>query len=226
MPTYVTPSFEILECPTGEEALKSIELAARTCYKSEGKIEEGSAERLVRSLLRRGHHAMIEFGPSITVKFVSNRGFTHEGVRHRICSFGQESTRWCNYAKGKFNSEIKVCDPANVIRTKTDNQEKAESWGRKMFTAWSFAECSYLDLIDDGCPTDIAREVLPIGLKAEIVVKTNIREWRHIFSQRCSKAAHPRMREVMIPLLRELDMRIPVVFEDLAAEYCTTVKGK
>lgn len=211
----IQPSYEILSCP--EHSLEDIERAARTCYKSEEKITPGSAERLVRHLLDRGHHAMIEFGGAVTVKFVSNRGFTHEMVRHRLGSFAQESTRYCNYGKGKFGSEITVCAPDAVLHTWTDDPTLWCPARDEMLSLWQHAQCTYLDLLKKGVPPELAREVLPIGLKAEIVVQANVREWRHIFGQRCSKKAHPRMRELMVPLLEELQSKVPVIFEGVSS---------
>lgn len=217
MTQVVTPSYEILEYP--RDVLQRIERAARTCYKSEEKITEGSAEKLVRNLLKRGHMAMIEFGGEATVRFVSNRGFTHELVRHRLASFAQESTRYCNYAKSKFGSEITVCDPTEALALRVtegdDRIAKRARWKLKMLNSWARAEEDYLDLTADGCPAELAREVLPIGVKAEIVIEANVREWRHIFSQRASHLAHPRMRELMLPLLAEFTELVPVIFDDL-----------
>lgn len=208
------PRYLILGYPAN--VLERIEKAARTCYKSEDKITEDSAEKLVRSLLKRGHMAMIEFGGVATVKFVSNRGFTHEMVRHRLCSFAQESTRYCNYGKGKFRGRITVCNPDEALFMREPDAEKRARWRAKLLASWTKAEVGYLELVEDGCPAEIAREVLPIGTKAEIVVSANVREWRHIFEQRSSHLAHPRMRELMIPLLMDFAERMPVIFDDLA----------
>lgn len=213
MPKLIPAQYVILECP--ENAAMSIERAARTCYKSEDRITEGSAEKLTQGLIERGHHAMIEFGGWIVVKFFSNRGFTHEQVRHRIASFAQESTRYCNYSKGKFDGEITCVDPAAVLEMKVKDPELRAQFKVEMIEAWAEAEARYMGLVERGCPAELAREVLPIGLKAEIVVGATVREWRHIFSQRASQKAHPRMRELMYPLLEELRERLPVIFDDL-----------
>lgn len=197
----IQPSYEILECPT--DVLEKIERAARTCYKSEDHIGPGTAEKLTRHLLKRGHNAMIEFGGWICVRFVSNRGFTHEMVRHRLGSYAQESTRYCNYSKGKFGGEITCVEPIGPESNRLD-----------ICAAWVAAEGAYLAMIEKGVKPEIAREILPIGLKAEIVVGANTREWLHIFGQRCSPKAHPRMRELMIPLREELRGRISVLFDE------------
>lgn len=213
MPNIIQPKYIILECP--ESAARNIERAARTCYKSEAKITEGSAEKLTRGLIERGHHAMIEFGGWIVVKFFSNRGFTHENVRHRIASYAQESTRYCNYAKGKFGGAITCVDPAGVLEMVVKDPERRAEFKLAMVESWARSEADYMALVEAGCPAELAREVLPIGLKAEIVVGATVREWRHILSQRASGKAHPRMRELMYPLLEELRELLPVVFDDL-----------
>lgn len=213
MPSMIAPQYVILECP--ENAALSIERAARTCYKSEERITEGSAEKLARGLIDRNHHAMIEFGGWIVVKFFSNRGFTHELVRHRIASFAQESTRYCNYSKGKFGGEATFVDPSAMLGARVKDPEKRAEFKAAMIESWARSEADYMALVEAGCPAEVAREVLPIGLKAEIVIGATVREWRHIFSLRCSKKAHPRMRELMLPLREELRERLPVVFDDL-----------
>ena len=206
----VAPYYEILDYP--KDVLGNIERTARACYKSEDKICEGSAARLVKSLLRRGHHAMIEFGGDIVVKFVSNRGFTHELVRHRLASFAQESTRYCSYNKDKFDGELTFVCPQRIIARSCD--EVVDVW-QTLEDAWRSAEQSYMELIHKGASAEIAREALPIGVKAEIVIKANVREWMHIFQLRTSKKAHPRMRELMIPLREELKTLMPLVFDNV-----------
>lgn len=213
MPELIEAQYVILEYP--EDAHLRIERAARTCYKSEDKITEGSAEKLTRGLLERDHHAMVEFGGWIVVKFFSNRGFTHELVRHRIASFAQESTRYCNYSKGKFGNAITCVDPSAMLEMKVKDPELRAEYKADMIESWAQSEVAYMSLVGRGCPAEVAREVLPIGLKAEIVIGATVREWRHIFSLRCSKKAHPRMRELMIPLREELQSLVPVVFDDL-----------
>lgn len=203
----INPTYAILDPDPidGPKILRQIEQAARTCYKSENRITKGSAEKLIEALIKRGHHAMLEFGPSITVNFVCNRGFTHELVRHRIASFAQESTRYCNY----YNRDggITVISPIYF---------KGE---HVAYTRWEHAmrkaEKAYLFLISIGRSPQEARGVLPIDLKTEINIKANIREWRHILKLRTSTAAHPQMRQLMCPLLTEFKTKIPILFNDL-----------
>jgi len=205
----IKPSYEILEYP--KDCLRRIERAARTCYKSEDKTCDGSAKRIVENLIRRRHLAMVEFGGDMVVKFVSNRGFSHELVRHRMASFAQESTRYCNYSKKKFTKNVTYIDTSDVM----DSCACAEGFGLTIADLFELAEAAYLFLVNNGCPAEIAREVLPIGTKAEIVIKANIREWRHVFELRTSRKSHPRMRELMIPLLKESASLMPIVFDDI-----------
>jgi len=203
----INPTYAIVDPNplNGQEILKQIELAARTCYKSEDRITKGSAEKLIKSLIKNRHEAMLEFGPSITVNFVCNRGFTHELVRHRIASFAQESTRFCNY----YNRD-------NGITVISPMYFKEDCVA---YTAWTKAmkeaERVYLFLIKIGRSPQEARGVLPIDLKTEINIKANIREWRHILKLRTAITAHPQMRQLMCPLLDELKYEIPILFNDL-----------
>ncbi|MFW5791060.1 MAG: FAD-dependent thymidylate synthase [Desulfohalobiaceae bacterium] len=202
----VPPSFEILAMPDGDDILKLIELAGRTCYKSEDKITADSAMGFIRRIVASGHMSVIEHA-SVTVRFVCDRGVTHELVRHRLASYSQESTRYANYSKDKFGNEITVIRP---LFWKEGSPEYAE-W----LSAMQQAEQSYLRLISGGARAQEARSVLPNSLKTEIVMTANLREWRHVFALRCDAAAHPQIREVMLPLLDELHRRLPPVFSDL-----------
>lgn len=190
-----------------ERALQTLEWAGRTCYKSEDKITDNSAEEFVEMIIKRGHRAMIEFG-TIIVKFVTNRGVTHELVRHRLCSFAQESTRYVNYG-GK---DIEFIRPVWV-----DVSGDLNIGFLKFRDACIKAENAYNALLQEKWRPEQAREVLPNSLKTEIVVQANLREWRHIFKLRTAKAAHPQMRALMIPLLAELKEKVPVVFDDIIA---------
>lgn len=189
-----------------ETILKNIELAGRTCYKSEDKITEDSASKFVRMLVKNGHEAMIEH-QAITVKFVCDRGVSHEIVRHRIASFAQESTRYCNYSNDKFGSEITVIEPFFFDK---DSEEYKVWWA-----CCATAEVDYLRLLRLGRSPQEARSVLPNSLKTEIVVTMNVREWRHFFKLRCASTAHPQMRELAIPLFEEMKELLPELFEDI-----------
>lgn len=204
----IAPSFEIMPV-NGEEILKSIERAGRTCYKSEDKITADSARKFVAGIVKSGHESVIEH-EKITVRIICDRGVTHEIVRHRIASYSQESTRYCNYSADKFGNELTFIQPFYW----NENQDKMGLWLRSMF----FAEKMYMKLIELGATPQEARAVLPNSLKTEIVVSMNLREWRHFFKVRCSPAAHPQMREVAIPILKKFKEIIPVVFDDIQVE--------
>lgn len=200
----INPSYEILTNINEQDILKTIEMAARTCYKSEDKITEGSAEKLVSRLVKSGHHAMIEFF-DITVKFIHSRGFTHELVRHRMCSFAQESTRYCNYSNERFGKQITIILPYWFNAVSADVQQE-------YIHVMNIDEAMYFKLIESGLPAQAARGVLPNDLKTEIVIKANVREWRHIFALRAAEGAHPDMRRIMVPLLNEFQLRWPTFF--------------
>lgn len=209
----VQAGFEIMDSLNGEKILRKIERVARVCYKSEDKITTGSAEKMVRGLVKRGHEAMLEHF-SFSVKFTVDRGVSHELVRHRIASFAQESTRYCNYGHEK---EITVVEPYYFKDCQEDEPWKYDSWADACRTA----EADYLVLIEDGASPQEARAVLPNSLKTEIVVTANLREWRNIFKLRAvgvTGKPHPQMLEVMVPLLEEVKKQIPVVFDDLVTK--------
>ena len=188
---------------------KNIEAAGRTCWKSEDKIGGNSACEFIGKIKGYNHASVLEHG-AITVRFVIDRGVSHELVRHRIASFSQESTRYCNYTKGKFDSEITVIKPCFWEAGSPEYNEWANSC--------VVAEKTYNKLIKMGAKAQEARSVLPNSLKTEVVMTTNPREFRHIFALRCAPAAHPQMREVMLPLLNEFSARWPSLFADILPE--------
>jgi len=189
-----------------KDILINVEKVGRTCYKSKDKISSDTSIPFVKRLIKNNHHAILEFC-DITVKFITNRGVTHELVRHRLCSFAQESTRYVKYNDVEFILPIWFYPIDCLSRTYF-------IWTESM----KHAEKNYLRLITEGWIPQQAREVLPNSLKTEIVVKANLREWRHILELRCSKKAHPQMRALMLPLLSELKTKIPVIFEDIHHE--------
>ena len=202
----INPSVELMGSHDGQYVLKHIEACGRTCYQSEAK--DASAERFVRSIIRRGHESVLEHY-SFTMKFICNRAIANEVVRHRLSSYSQESTRYCCYMDDKFNGEITVIRPINT----TNNQFAL--WGRAMVDA----ECAYMDLLKEGATAEIARGVLPHDLKTTLVMTANFREWRHFFKLRCDKAAHPQMRQVALMALEIANNTFPVFFEDIAKEF-------
>lgn len=196
----------------GQKILEKIEQVARTCYKSEGKIQEGSAAKMVASLIKSGHEAMLEHA-SVTVKFVVDRGISHELVRHRLASFAQESTRYCNYSKDDFGSEITFIIPDYL-------EYKSEGWNIWK-ESMKQAEDAYFKMLDFGLSPQQARAVLPNSLKTEVVMTANLREWRHFFKLRAlgtTGKPHPQMLEVTVPLLEDFKQMIPVVFDDLVVK--------
>ena len=202
----IEPSHEILHVPDGEFIIRHLELAARTCYKSEDRITPTSGKELLTRIVALGHESVLEH-VSLSVRLVCDRGITHEIVRHRLCSFSQESTRYANYARDRFGREITVIRPFFW----TEDSDRYAIWVRAM----EQVETAYLTLIDAGATAQEARSVLPNSLKTEIVVTANVREWRHVLGLRCAGPSHPQMRQLMLPLLRELHDRVPLVFDDL-----------
>lgn len=226
MPNIVKCGYEIitpLNEETGKTIVKRIEQIARTCYKSENAITETSGEKMIASLIKNGHLAMLEHY-SISVKFTTDRGVTHEIVRHRLGSYAQESTRYCNYGQDKFGNEITVIDPFSAMRLKkpaADSNVIIGEWWDTWNDAMQSANNYYLELLDKGCPPELARGVLPQSTKAEIVVTFNLREWLHFFSLRVlgtTGKPHPQIYEVAKPLLYEFAKYIPSVFGGLAEQ--------
>jgi len=203
----IHPSFEILHPVTQQEWIKEaklIELAARNCYKSEDKITDDSYKTMIKMLIEKDHMAMIEFG-NFVCRIITDRGITHELVRHRLASYAQESTRYCNYGKDKFGKEITVVAPSGV----TNGSTNALSWETSCMTA----EQQYFKMLEEGFSPQIARSVLPTCLKTEIIMKCNFRELLHIFKMRCSPAAHPDIRKTFLDIRQVCRGYLPEVFE-------------
>ena len=207
--TIIDPSFTWLgNAPDGDQMLANIAAAGRVCYQSESKSDDAA---FVRKRIKQGHESILEH-EKISVRIICDRGVSHELVRHRIASYSQESTRYCNYSKGKFGSELTFIRPywddrsisAEMIRLRACWQEACLN-----------AEWSYKKMIDAGCTPEAARAVLPNCLKTEIVMTANLREWRHFFKLRCAPAAHPDMRIIANMLLTAFKDVVPVVFDDI-----------
>lgn len=203
---FVTQTAELLAVTPN--AAQLLERCGRVCYKSEDKITTESAVKFVEKINIIGHHSVIEHAYA-TIRFVCDRGVSHELVRHRMASYSQESTRYCNYGKNKFNNEISVVEPPNLSK-----EEKALWLG-----AMCESEKYYLELIEKGVSPQIARSVLPNSLKTEIIMTCNFREWLHVFKLRTAKAAHPQIREVMLIAQHLLQGECPEVF---GVQYPTT----
>ena len=202
----IEPSVELINPVPYEVALNTIEIAGRTCYQSEDKMTEDSAEDFIHRIIQRGHESVLEH-VSVTARFVCDRGVSHEIVRHRIGAYSQESTRYCNYSGDKFGSEITVVRPIFEKNTAV-----SEFYWR---AAMRKAEDTYFGLLEEGATPQEARSVLPNSLKTTIIVTYDLREWRHFLRLRCDSAAHPQMQQVAKMARDLLSARYPVFFEDL-----------
>jgi thymidylate synthase (FAD) len=200
----VKPSATLLSVTPN--AAELIERAGRVCYKSEDKIGPGTAAKFMEMLKKREHYSVIEHA-SASILFVCDRGVSHEMVRHRLCSFSQESSRFCSYYQDKFGREISVVEP-HFDDDPLKNELKKEVWADSM----QEAEYRYMRLIEMGSSPQIARSVLPNSLKTEIVMTANFREWLHFFKMRTSKAAHPQMVEIALLAQEILKKECPEVF--------------
>ena len=205
----VNASFEIIDTIRPEEILNNIEKFGRVCYKSESNITEDSASPFISRIIKSGHESVIEH-EKISVKIICDRGVSHEIVRHRIASYSQESTRYCNYIKDKFGNELTFIKPIFWAEESPEYQ----IW----FSSMENIENTYMQLINLGARPEQARAVLPNSLKTEIIVTMNLREWRHFFKLRTSNRAHPQMREISIPLLQEFKALLPCIFDDIISE--------
>jgi len=194
-----------------QNVMETLERAARTCYKSEDKIADGSAEKLIAALIKNGHHSVLEH-VNISVRIITDRAVTHELVRHRIgVAYSQESQRFIKYDEVEFVRQQGIPEYyEDGIRTEVYNR-----W----LNAVIDAEYEYRKLIDHGVHQQVARSVLPNCTKTEIFTTANAREWRHIFKLRCSKKAHPQIRALMLDMLKEFAQEWPVLFNDIADDY-------
>ena len=227
----IEPSFEIFLPCDAKDMIKNVAKAARTCYKSEINASEEADKKLIKNLIKNKHHAMLEHA-SFTVKFICDRGVSHEIVRHRVASYAQESTRYCNY--GKISDGITFIEPIIFKNVSLEEKEKIAD-GMLMFfddsvnpdplalySSWYWAmvdaENAYDHMLEFGATPEIARSVLPNSLKTEIVMTANIREWRHFLSLRAvgeTGKPHPEIQRIARPLLRKLYEIMPIFFEDL-----------
>jgi thymidylate synthase (FAD) len=198
----VASSFEVLSRIDYPAMLKSIEVAGRTAYKSEDRMTDESSERFVKMLLGRGHESVLEH-INITVRLICDRGVSHELVRHRLAAYTQESTRYVNYGK----KGLTVIDPSVFKK----DVARYAIWEKAVTQAEQF----YRQLIELGAKPEEARAVLPQSTKTEIVMTCNLREWRNILRLRSDASAHPQMREIMIPLLKNFQAQMPVLFGDI-----------
>ena len=303
----VKPSFEILEQKLREiiipadmeigprmareelinSVYRQIEIAGRTCYKSEDKITPDSAKKFVERMVKSGHGAMLEHGTvylfltmssrqqyfkycsnpysvanstgeaekgtwngfvttnyrvlvengwledleyicnpgkehekRITVRFVCDRGVSHEFVRHRVFSFAQESTRYCNYAKDKFGNELTFIIPRWLSLSNGSYTydypngftKDGSKWDSKLelntfLLSLVRSEAAYLELISQGWVAQQARAVLPNSLKTELIMTGTLTQWEGFFKLRDAESAHPQARELAEPLHAEFRKR-------------------
>lgn len=231
----IKPSFELLN-PVNEinSIYQRIESAGRTAYKSEARITPDSAPPFVKAILKRGHESVIEHC-SLSARIVCDRGVSHELVRHRLTAITQESTRYCNYTKGKFDNQLTLIIPIWMPNLKV-GVYKVKDWGKldpqiigpidkslpvevkKWLLAMLMLEKEYEYLVEvKGWSPQQARSILPNSLKTELVITANIREWRHIMRLRTASDAHPQAREVMTMGLGQLQDKLPVLFNDIVA---------
>ena len=209
-----------------------IEAIGRTCYQSHKKaITKKTSAKFVRELLRRGHESVIEH-LSLTAKFIVDRGVSHEIVRHRLASYSQESTRYCDYNKdGHITFIVPPWVPTSLpLGTYNISSDCIVGIESKAIRTWLlnlyYAEDDYKLLRGHGWSPQQARSVLPNALKTELIMTANLREWRHFFKLRCAPAAHPQMREVAINLLYKVQHQVPVIFDDIMpGTSSTTVTG-
>ena len=196
----IEPSAELFYDFDGAEYLRLIERAGRICYKSEKNITADSAEKFVRMLIRRGHESVLEHC-SVSFKIICDRGVMAELTRHRLASFSVESTRYVKY------DDLEFIKP---VEGQSGDWDAAAEW----LSAMKVAERAYSHMLKDN-PPEIARSVLPLSLKTEMIMTANLREWRHILKLRTSSKAHPQMRQVAGMILAILKEKLPVVFEDI-----------
>lgn len=209
----VKPSFEIVD-PSydsfGIDMMQRIERAGRTCYKSEDKVTLDSAKKFIKMIINRKHESVLEH-EKISVRIICDRGVSHEIVRHRLASYSQESTRYCNYSKDKFGNEITVVDPSEAFNWDSVTNRCYAIWEDSCLQA----EKNYFELLVYGATPQEARSVLPNSLKTEIVMTANLREFRWFFEKRAHKTAHPQMRELAYPMRAKFREILPGLFDDV-----------
>lgn len=214
----IKPYAEIVNTYSRDVILNKINEFGRICYKSNTPDSVEQKENFIRSLINNGHHSVLEH-ISITVRFVVDRGISHELVRHRIASFSQESTRYCNYSKGRFGNSLTVIYPKGIANTKEHNKDVVpDEIDNIWYKAMESARDAYFDLLDKGVTPEFARSVLPTSVKTEVIMTANLREWLHFFNLRLKGTTgkpHPQMVEVTRDLIKQFQEAVPVVFDDI-----------
>ncbi len=202
----IEPSVELAQDLDAAEIMRHIERAGRVCYKSESNISDTSAEKFIANIIKSGHESVIEH-VSITFKIICDRGVSHEIVRHRLASYSQESSRYCDYSGDKFGGELTFIKPCFW----NDDDENFLLWRETM----QRLEETYLSMRKNGAKPEEARSILPNSLKTEIFMTANLREWRHFLKLRTSKRAHPQMRQIAIQIYQILNSKLPIIFSDI-----------
>jgi len=214
----IKPSYQILTKFDGQEILRTLEQIGRICYKSEDKITEESNKRFCKNILQNQHLSVIEH-ISLSVKFIIDTGVSHELVRHRLCSFSQESSRYCSYKGGVsfiIPSWIEFEEGEYSLPVYFEPRcECLDEPSKEWFQSCYRAEKTYLNLLKNNWTPQKARAVLPKCLKTEIITTCNLREWKYLLSLRTSSKAHPDMQMIMKPLLHELKSSIPIIFDSI-----------
>ena len=193
----VKQSCEIVSPFDREIALSVLEMAGRTCYKSQC----GDSGKFIKKITKSGHHSVVEHYV-VSVRIITNRAISHQLVRHRVASFSQESQRYCNYSKDKFDNQLTFIDPIDL------NENQYNCWNESM----TQAEQNYFKMIEEGCKPQQAREVLPNACKTEMVMTANLREWAHVFELRTKNGADPMVMDLIRPLQKQFQEILPEVF--------------
>ncbi len=201
----IEPEIQVEEFD-GKKIMKNIERACRTCYRSEGKISDESYKTLLKNCISRGHESVLEH-EKITIRMICDVGVYKDLTRHRIASFSIESTRYCNYGKDKFDNQIKFIKPVNM----EEGTELYDIW----YKACEEIEKNYIKMSNMGALPDQLRMILPHSTAAEVTMTANIREWKHIFSLRCTKHTHPAVSQLMIPLMLKFREEMPEIFDGI-----------
>ena len=196
----IKSSVELVNPMPYKEALNITELATRVCYKSEDKMKEGSAEKLIKGIIKSKHFGCLEH-VNLTVKFICDRACSHQLVRHRLMSFNQKSQRYCK------EDDLEVIKPEGL--------ENTSLW----LESCRQAENAYAEMIRRGEKPEVARGVLPNSTATEIYATANLREWRHFFELRCHRTAQRDIRSLALSLLCQMFKQYPVFFEDMVDKY-------
>lgn len=205
--------------PDGAQIIANIATAGRICYQSEGSTSD---EKFVRLRIAQGHESVLEH-EKVSVVVKCDRGVSHELVRHRVASYSQESTRYCNYGRDKLGGGVAYIDISEGLKFDPVTSQMSPEARIDLYVEWlqacHDAERHYLRMLELGATPQIARSVLNNSTKTQIAITFNMREWRHFFRLRCDPAAHPQMRELALKMLEKLHAEIPVIFDDLMDTY-------